>query len=489
MIKNSYIQLHKLTQYDETNPETTFGILDIHINKHSPSPIPQNIIFTVDCSGSMSDICKDKRTKMQHIIHSLKNMLYYFSQCDTKIYVQIFAFEKEIYNIIDNILVTKENVATLMQTVEKIIPLSSTNIEKALKNVAKCVEELEKEQETKNENLYPTTHIFMTDGEATAGSFDPNYLQSLVKEHYSNVFIGFGHNHDSIMLNTLASIKNTSYYFIDSLENSGLVYGEVIHNILYKVSENITIQAFNGSIYNWKTNTWDTQLNIDMFVADTIKTYHIKTIQSNEKSFYCIIKSSNNNSVSQSIELIDVLPTLTEELCDLTHYIFRQKTLELLYQARQIPMPQTENNSLLSDIKTTDTSDMRIEIKAQLKQKLKEIKKYMDVHKKTDNVFLKVLCDDIYITYKTLGTQNQHMFSCARQSSQGEQRAYNVTQININGIEQGLTSTSKLLPLTPIPYEPDYEMVNDDNYTLSQCTETPYSTKVCKRIMREISSP
>ena len=57
--------------------EAKFGILNL---KAISAPLSQEeleFIFMIDCSGSMSDQCSDGRTKMQHIIHTLKNMILY----------------------------------------------------------------------------------------------------------------------------------------------------------------------------------------------------------------------------------------------------------------------------------------------------------------------------------------------------------------------------------------------------------------------------
>jgi hypothetical protein len=81
----------------------------------------------------------------------------------------------------------------------------------------------------------------MTDGEATAGKRDPELLLSLVDTSVTNMFIGFGIEHDTRLLNRLGSGAKSGYYFIDKLENCVIVYGEVLHGILYKLLFDVAI--------------------------------------------------------------------------------------------------------------------------------------------------------------------------------------------------------------------------------------------------------
>jgi hypothetical protein len=44
-----------------------------------------------------------------------------------------------------------------------------------------------------------------------------------------------------------------------------------------------------------------------------------------------------------------------------------------------------------------------------------------------EDAFYKNLCDDLSITFKTMGTSHSDMFALARGSSQGKQKAYNTS--------------------------------------------------------------
>jgi len=68
-----------------------FGILNFTTVYCLPTNVEHEFIFVIDNSGSMTDLCSDKRTKMQHIIHTLKKMVIYFNENpDIKVNITIF---------------------------------------------------------------------------------------------------------------------------------------------------------------------------------------------------------------------------------------------------------------------------------------------------------------------------------------------------------------------------------------------------------------
>jgi hypothetical protein len=134
--------------------------------------------------------------------------------------------------------------------------------------------------------------------------------------------------------------------------------------------------------------------------------------------------------------------------------------------------------------------------------------------------FVKVLMDDIYIAYKTIGLKKSHMYSCARQRSQGRQCTYNVTNIE-DDVAYGsreLSTPSRLnrthtlfdRSLSNNPYDHEFVFVGMDNradhdktkiglldpldinidedqFELSQNTETSYATPTILKLMRSVS--
>ena len=246
IIKNAYIDMHtdsivmipELLDYSNVH----FGILQIEIAETNETQKSQDILFTIDISGSMNDRCKDKKTKMQHAIHTTKNIISIFEKSVNKnIQIEIIGFDDEIEKVLPWTIINSETVDVIKQQIYKLEPRGSTDIELALKTAIKSFDKQEQFQ-TKAQK----THIFLTDGNSTKGEDSPTILRSIVEQDQdkdksiNHIFIGFGRDHNAYLLQTLAS-KKDSYYFVDEIENTGLVFGEIIHGIMYKALENIEI--------------------------------------------------------------------------------------------------------------------------------------------------------------------------------------------------------------------------------------------------------
>ena len=524
-----------------------FGIIKINTDVLPKVNKVLFFLFSVDCSGSMSDLCNDMRTKNDHIIHTLTNMLLFFSEKENiSIYVQIDAFDDAIVSIIPFVLVSKANVGKLINQLKKIYPRNSTNIELALNNASTQIENAASVETLSCAEKY---HIFMTDGDITQGNSCEKHLKTLLNPKATNIFIGFGINHNIKVLSELGggndhSSSVNNYYFIDELENSGLVYGEIIHNILYASLKQVTLFVVNGLIYNWKTNTWTNTLNIGNVIFSSEKVYHIVSFVQDDSSAdsganACHNAGANadasdddmkiaiditididmaNNSETYTSTIISASGNIdnepfcyTQYTCDpdpslselITKYKYRQRTQQLLFLARHF-----------DDYKNKDV----------MKQKMDDFFNELKTCNVDDKPFMKLLMDDIYITRKMFETPYNSLYSNARQTSQGTQRCYNVGNYSADITETtttvGMNTMSMPMPMPMIsrqttqhitqqsptstqPYNNLYEKYyggekdgeKDENntlldgYEMSQNTDTPYSNPTLLGIMREISAP
>ena len=513
--------------------EMKFGI--VKINTHIPPKLHKTLffLFTVDCSGSMSDLCKDKRTKNAHIIHTLTNMLRFFSEKENIfIYVQVDAFDDKISSIIKPVLVSPANVADLIDLLKKIYPRNSTNIELALMNASAQIDAadsfvvLTSAEEGTGAALPDKYHIFMTDGDITSGNSCEKHLKTLLNPHATNIFIGFGIDHNIRVLSELGGGNDPSssvnnYYFIDVLENSGLVYGEIIHNILQVSLKHVELFLVNGFIYNWKTNAWTNTMNIGNLIFGTEKVFHIVSFQEpiviTSSGFVEDVCSGNPFYYTQ----YKCEPVGESE--SITKYKYRQRTQQLLFLARHF-----------DDYKNVDGENGVNDVKKKLRDFFNELKEVgLGLMDEGDKPFIKLLMDDVYVTLKMFGTSYNSLYSNARQTSQGTQRCYNVG----NGLELRGASLNAIprdcgkrfmtrqitqhindcfgvdsvgagawtrVPQTSPTQTQQYDALGqggdqdsdqdsvpelDVEYEISQNVDTPYSTPALLGIMREISAP
>ena len=497
--------------------DSTFGILNMKAKSVAVTMKPQDFVFSIDNSGSMSDLCSDGRTKMRHILHTLTNMIHYFNDNHLiHVNITIFTFEDTVRKIIERTCVTPENICEIVSMIDKIRPMSSTNIEAALISSKEYITELK--------NLYPNTeisHIFMTDGDATSGSKDNTVLRQLVDRSVTNAFIGFGIEHDSNLLNFLGGTTNSSYHFIDKLETAGFVYGEILHEILYKSLKNTQLEIKNGLIYNYKSNLWTNKLFIEDIIGESDKTYHIIS----ESPSCCTITISGTNcndcndckeAIQPDYNTIVFFDEDTNENFDLTKYIFRHRTLQLLFEVTEFETEKHSKNSSNSDansrfacgltrglsintlMNNQEISQKESNLKRKLREFIAEIKTYITKNHLTDDKFLKNLCDDIYISYNTLGSKYGKMYTCARQTSQGTQRCYNVTEtpnMRTHHIIQPVLRRQVAYD-TSIDNEimddnenmDDTEIMDNDLFhEVSNFADTPYTTPQATQLMEAIS--
>ena len=279
IIDSSYIDFHR--KYEEESIEKTllddddskflkpfedetqkFGILTIKINDTEMISTSQYILFMLDRSQSMNEQSEGKLTKMEHAKYTIKNIVKLIVNSDEscpQVFIQVFVFDDEVEEIISKIQVTKENMEKINSKIDSIEPRNSTNIQDALKKSREIFEEV-----SSNSSNYTKTHIFLTDGLPTGGETNigrliKKELDSTTPEDDDNshVFIGYGEDHNGNLLQSLSfNKKNGYYYFVDKIENSGFVFGEIMHGILYTALKNINISLENGDIYNYKTNMW-----------------------------------------------------------------------------------------------------------------------------------------------------------------------------------------------------------------------------------------
>uniref|UniRef100_A0A6C0JHY2 VWFA domain-containing protein n=1 Tax=viral metagenome TaxID=1070528 RepID=A0A6C0JHY2_9ZZZZ len=465
----SMVQFDKdIVSEDFTNSKeinTYFGIVNLKIKKMDPIIQKRHFVFTVDCSGSMSDLCNDGRTKMDHSNHTLINMITYFAEHpELSVSVSVFAFDSDIYKIIENEEVIQENLDKLIHCVRKIRPKDMTNIEKALLNSKEYIASyIENNTET---NI---CHIFMTDGDATQGNTMPNELKEFVAPLVSNIFIGFGLEHNAYLLKELAATESkNNYYFVDALEKSGFVYGEILHSVIYRLLENTTITVTNGLVYDWKKNSWVDTIEIGDLVSESNKIFHVL---SNNPSDFTLVVSTIDCTTKDTF---DLHIQNSDGFIDLSNYKYRQRTQQLLFDVNLHNFDVIKHNVSYSGDKYDELHKTLQSNGKLLKEKMKKLLKEMQqlsqsLEKDEEKAFIKLLCDDIFICLQTFESKHSAMYSCARQASQGAQRSYSATytpKFDNNTPFQGrvnMPQFKRSYAVNMHSQDLDYDVVNDND--------------------------
>jgi len=413
------------------DPEYQFGIFTIKIADAPITKQRQLFVFMSDMSGSMESFCSDGKTKMQHSNHATKNIIRLAADCEeVEIWVQVNAFDDKITRVIEPQRITKDNLLQLLGQVDTILPRNATNLHLALNySKTQIVDFLEYPEHQD----FAVTHIFTTDGQATVGTNNEVTLAECVDPSYTNIFIGFGLDHSASTLAALSSRKNASYYFIDKIESGGLVFGEVMHSVLFRTLKDIRFEATDADIYNFKTNQWSPVLEIDYLTSDAERTYHLRT----KNVFDVEIKITGTTEADQEMTTAMWVPFLENEAGekqgeqDLTKYIFRQRTQELLFEVKQSSVPVVVESSYgqfrrhANQPQTQTSSDLQ----NRMRQFLAEMNAYMKDHSLEEDPIFQGLNDDMVITIRTFGTVYQQMYSGARATSNGQQGSYNVSEV------------------------------------------------------------
>ena len=400
IIESININFHQgETKYDNIIPklfgeeEKKFGTINILMKDLEVSKTPWFIFFSNDISGSMSSLCENnKNTKMEHSNHTIRNILTLFSKFsnEVEIWVQVDAFDDQIDKIIPAQRVSEDNIDFLLASVNKMRPRNSTNIELAMNNANKVITKFQ--EDNKNFNV---AHIFTTDGNATVGIQNIKSLSELVNKSFVNIFIGFGLDHSMETLNSLANYVGGRYYFIDDIENGGLVYGEILHSLLYKCFDNIKIEVQNGEIYDYMKGRWETSLYIDALYSQANKTFHIS---STTHELVEINWTGTNNKIEIGF---NVKFEEDKECIDLSKYILKQKLQELMFKY------SNKNYGLVIQ---------------EFKNLYENLKLYMEDYK--DDEFLVKLHDDIVVILSSSNTMYGQMFCNALKHSNAKAQLF-----------------------------------------------------------------
>jgi len=451
--------VESLDDQSDESPIYQFGVLEINTPDKDALPHTWDVKFDVDCSGSMSDPCMDGRTKLQHIKHVLANILRLFASYGHITFnVSIDAFDDHISSIFDFVQITPENVEQYIAKINGIHPRGQTNLVLPLENT--------KRQMATRAKSFPENkrlHFLLTDGNDTCGNSSKKIVNT-VDAQYDTIVFGFGQDHDSKTLMEIGDKPFCEYAFIAELEKAGIVYGEYIHNVLYRYVEGLTVLLQNAEIYCWKTNTWSTTLTIGNLASGLKKSYYLRTkeqVESVSGEIHGRKCTLDDDAEFIKLDDFDPMPHLISEdgeiqANEFKDHSLRFKTLELLYDVAHLDdgeetnqdEPSLHNGFLPGWTSPAKKSEKYYEKAKVLKEKIlalyRQIRDYkVATYGETEpNTFLAALMDDLYIARRSFDHNNGRLYTMARQRTQGTQNVYTPSNIDDMGYGQPTRSLS-----------------------------------------------
>jgi len=517
---NTYIQWHTAhthtpgSEVDLTHPShlrveleppsfehsrtTQFGTLTLQAPPVHVSQAPLAILLNIDNSSSMDAPQADDHSKMDYIRHTLKNILTVLSEKiashpDLQIYLCIDLFSHAVTNLFhltplpptgteaasasnsapapalvrqgDFILLNQASLELFEQEIRRIRPWGYTNLEASLKSAKEKLAHFRADHPE-----FRVAHIQLTDGEATAGKRTPLELSVHIDTTYPNIFVGYGEDHDSRLLTTLGELDpRCEYRMVDTLAHTGLVYGELLYNLLYPYHDQpILITMPPGTaIYDWKTNTWGPNLMVPPLTGGMEKVYHVQADYRMHPDRTCATLYYTNNvftpfDVAQPLPPLQTMATEEGEVeetlrDDLTKYLLRQLTQEAMYMARQYeevehtrpkpvsppatPVPGHRGRRIpdpLPMVRQTNRPPVPLEeVLERLDQTATLLTRYQTEYfagEPQDQEFVQTLLDDLTVTRRTVGTPRGFMYTAARQTTQGRQHIYTPGSATIGSV-------------------------------------------------------
>jgi len=420
-------------------PDMNFGILNLKIVKTRMSKKPILFKFDIDASGSMAEHGGKGISKIDYVKSTLANMILFLAeQTHIQIYLQVGVFNSKYKNLIDTVLITPENHMELIEKVKNIIPCTGTNIEKTFTESTTIINAYS-EQYPENKAAY----VLLTDGNATEGNQSSEYLASIVPKGCEVFCIGYGQDHCAKLLNLCGE-----YYFINDFEITGKVYGEIVYAMIYLALTDLEIRMENGAkIYNAFTNEWVSTLCIPKIYGDKEVTYSMKCPKDIECS--AIITGTIVGEPDIDLEprelvesiltegpvqlcVADQLPDLLEEdgsivPVDLRKYMYKQVTQQFLYEC--IELYSSRRNIL-------DNGDKIKKYEHEIQVFYRKLKKFITENDLQDDVFMKILCDDVYTSYKTIGRESSATFTVMRQRAHAREMSYRAGTHELNNYDE-----------------------------------------------------
>jgi len=386
-----------------------YGVFSFETEKNvrlNQKIVPHLFHIMIDISETMLEPISpiNKHTKLDIVIHTIRDMLYYLANRHPNNYVIIKGFGSYIHTYVEKTEVTPKNVEKLLSCIKQNIHrASSADIGLVLNQLKLDV----------SNNAGPDQSVlFFTDGLGDINANPDVLLEQIlpdVPSHY--ITVGYTHNSD-LMYRLGHAHANTSNWFIDNEDQIENISNEILFNELNKCASDICITVTYGTIFDYNRGCFVKQLQLGGVTYDSKRHFHIVSNHMHDCSV--ILQSGTTQILSE--KLLSV-PT------HIPMYI-TQQYLRLGVQYMQASALLNTNNA-----NTCAIHKQQYEL-------------YLNMLKPVD-LFMRVLISDIQILIKYVESESPdqvHTYLNARMDSHGLERTYGTVDeisllLNTNNIE------------------------------------------------------
>lgn len=390
-------------------------------------------------------------SKMQELIETIKNITITIVEENLPISISINTFNDNIYDLIDFIIPDKDNIDYIFEMLDSITTCGRTNIENPLRRSNELLESI-----NKNSNI-DLVHILLTDGIITSGETEIDVLQELVSDKNLNIFIGYGKNHNSLLLKNLSEI-NGEYRFIDKFENTKTVYKEILNNIVYKIANKVSIEIENGLIYDYNINKWVNKCKINYISSCYPKTFQIQTYNIDEVKIFIrgiCMKTNKEFTIFEEYSNTNIIGKYNDNdnnTDNLIKYAFRQKVQELIFDTISDVNNKTELCKFLTYMRNSMENNIFL----------------------TNDKLMETLCNDLISIINIFDHEKyKKLYSLSRHSSQGNEYDYTTDLFSTHSLDCHINSDSDSNSIINNSDSDSNESNGDDNEILISNLEIP----------------
>lgn len=513
---------------DEDNGSNGFNILKFTAPVNTViSSQPMHWVFCVDRSGSMSTLStKDNKTRLDHVKATLVRIVEYLQNlCNGTLrtyVIDIVWFNGDITTSSITIDGTTDTAAFIKE-INDVAASGMTNMSAAIRKASQLI--IQHEIDMKS-TMVVLSDGEITAGISDPNYILEfvNECYNKLTQNFTPVFVGYGTEQSSCLLSTLSNTPNGEYHCVESVEGAGIVYGEIVHSTLYECIKDMEMHVKGYKIYDFEKNSWESSISIGKIASGASRVWHLR--ESSDENGRIEVKAIFNmlsikdagDSWSQCIltTASAIEPEVGVKDRECYRYYLRQQVLELLAESKEYtqnmhnmirrntppPAPRLRRqvgNHLSSLFEVQSSQDLDTDLfespptlsplrfnnnglppspiaasppppnpgqilKQKLIEKMDEIKAYI-VQDGDETGMLGALCDDLYVCSMALKSNRGLTYILARQTSQGNQRAYNAVGVD------------------------DLEDDTNMGHEMSDNMVSPYASQQVSDVIRGVSQP